>query len=122
MLLEGPFRPGVPGHSQIRMRKLTHPQTNPLLPTPLSPQTHGQKEVSEWPHFSNFPPPFPRSPKGAWCLGLKMAQPLLLPRPLSLAWLSGDGDAKGLGRGLISNCNAANRPSAATSYYRAAPP
>lgn len=36
------------------------------------------------------------------------------------AWLSGDGDAKGPGRGLISSTT--NRPSSATSYYRTAPP
>lgn len=57
-------------------------------------------------------------------MGLKMAQYTPPPSsPSSLGFLSSlaERDAKGLGRGLISNCNAANRPSAATSYYRAAP-
>lgn len=56
-----------------------------------------------------------------------MAQPnlpaaflLAPPKAFCCAWLSGDGDAKGPGRGLISS--AANRPSSATSYYCTAPP
>ncbi|KAL0604503.1 LOW QUALITY PROTEIN: hypothetical protein AAY473_026501 [Plecturocebus cupreus] len=44
------------------------------------------------------------------------------PQASCCAWLSGDGDAKGLGRGLISGCAAANRPSSATSYYCTYPP
>lgn len=59
MPLEDSFRPGVPGYSQVRMGKVTYPQTDSLLLTPLLPQAHGQKEVSEWPHFSNFLPPHP---------------------------------------------------------------
>lgn len=47
MPLEDSLRPGVPGYSQVRMGKVTHPQTDSLLFTPLPPQTHGQKEVSE---------------------------------------------------------------------------
>lgn len=77
--------------------------------------------------FLQLPFPHPQVPKGVWCPGLKMAQPnlpaaflLAPPKAFCCAWLSGDGDAKGPGRGLISS--AANRPSSATSYYCTAPP
>ena len=105
-----------------------------MLPTPLPPQHVVRRRESEGPHFSNFPPPTTRFPKGAWCPGLKMPQPNPCSSPLPElpclhkppvclaggAWE--DGDAKGLGRGLIISCGAANRPSSATSYYSAAPP
>lgn len=35
-----------PGHSQVRMGKVTHPQTDSLLPTPLPPQTVRRKCLS----------------------------------------------------------------------------
>lgn len=99
---------------------------NPLLPT-LPPQMRGPK--GEWPHFSNVPRPPPTSfPKGAWCPGLKTARPAphstpIPPPPgLLLCLAERGGDAKGLGRGLISSCGAANRLSSATSYYHTAPP
>lgn len=66
---------GWMGCSQVGMGQVTHLLTNPSVPTPLPPETHGQKEEFEWPHFSNVPLSTARFPKGTWCPGLKMTQP-----------------------------------------------